>query len=285
MAQRACFKLITVALLLLVARPSVSDDSKTSIEIGIAPFLSVYTLVQNYAPLVKHLESRLKIPVSIVSAPDYKTFYERIRKRAYPFIITPANSAYLAWSESSYVPMLKPLIHSRPVVVVTNNSNFSRLDDLRNKTISMSDPLAMTSMQGMQQLQEAGLLQGRDITIINMPNHSVAVNLLLAGEVSAAIVSDRAILQMPAAIKEKIKVVYTWDKSADPGVIYLANPNLSKKLREQISAAIYDYYKNTPDGIEQINEMGYGGLVTVTSGELKHLAPYGELLKKALAKM
>ncbi|HEX5338331.1 MAG TPA: PhnD/SsuA/transferrin family substrate-binding protein, partial [Gallionella sp.] len=113
-------------------------EQNIGFEIGIAPFLPVKTLVQNYAPMRNYLQSHLHQPVIIVSAPDYRTYYQRIHKREYPIIIAAANSAYLAWAESSYIPLLQPLIHTRPVVVISKDKKLSKLSELRGKTVAMS---------------------------------------------------------------------------------------------------------------------------------------------------
>ena len=260
-------------------------EQNIGFEIGIAPFLPVKTLVQNYAPMRDYLQSRLHQPVIIVSAPDYKTYYQRIQKREYPIIIAAANSAYLAWAESSYIPMLQPLIYTRPVVVISKDKNLNKLSELRGKTVAMSDILAIVSMQGLQMLREAGLEPERDVTVKNMLNQGVAINFVISGEVAAAIVSDRAILQMPQSIREQIKIVYTWDKGAAPGIVYLASPDMPAEQIKQLSRAIQEFARDVPEGKELMQRWGYGGLVPITAEELQGLAPYGILLKEEISKI
>ena len=100
MVKVTYFRIFAASLLMLHLGCVYAAEQQTGIEIGIAPFLPVKTLVQNYEPMRDYLEARLKVPVTIVSARDYNTFYRRIRNHEYPVIITPANSAYLAWAES-----------------------------------------------------------------------------------------------------------------------------------------------------------------------------------------
>ena len=278
------FKILAAALLTLNAMATCASEQKPGLEIGIAPFLPVKTLVQNYAPLRDFLQSRLNEPVTIVSAPDYKTYYKRIQNRDYQIIITTASSAYLAWADYAYVPLLQPLKYTHPAVVILNTREFKQLSDLRGKVIAMSDATAIVSMQGLQMLQEAGLEPERSVKIINMQNHSVAVNHVIAGEVDAAIVSDRAIAQMPASIREQIKIAYVWEKGAAPGIVYMGSPDMPRKRLEQINKAIIEFARDTPEGIKLLNEMGYGGLKPIVAEELRLLEPYGAMLKNALTK-
>lgn len=284
MAQMTYFRILAAALLMSSLYSACAEEQKGGIEIGIAPFLPVKTLVQNYAPLRDFLQSRFNVPVTIVSAPDYKTYFKCIQNRDYQIIITTASSAYLAWADHAYVPLLQPLNFTHPAVAVLNTREFKQLSDLRGKVVAMSDATAIVSMQGLQMLQEAGLEPGSGIKIINKLNHSAAVNHVITGEVDAAIVSDRAIAQMPASIREQIKIVYVWEKGAAPGIVYMGNPDMPRKHLEQINKAIIEFARDTPEGIKMLNDMGYGGLKPIGAEELRLLEPYGAMLKKALTK-
>lgn len=273
---------VAAAFLIFGYAITYAAEQKAGIEIGVAPILPVRTLAQNYAPLSNYLKANLHESVTIVSAPDFKTFFQRIRDHEYPIIVTIPNSAYLAWADSNYIPLLWPLNYTRAVIVVTNDRPLLQPVELRGKTVAMPDALVTVSMLGIQMLQEAGLKPGRDVFIKNMQNHSEAVNNVISGEVAAAIVSDRAIMQMPLSIREKIKIAYTWEKGAIPGIVYLGNPDIPHARLDQISKAISRFANDTPEGKKLMEDWGYGGLKSVGPTEMRTLAPYGVLLKKAL---
>lgn len=283
MVRMSCFRILAAVLLMMNVFTVCASEQKRGLEIGIAPVLPVKTLVQNYAPLCDYLQHRLHEPVTIVTAPDIKTFFNRIRDRDYPVIITVPNSAYIAWAEYNYVPLLRPLVYTRAVIVVPQNQPPLQPSDLRGKTIAMPDALLTVSMLGLQMLHEAGLQPGSDVYIRYMLNHSEAVNYVISGEVPAAIVSDRALMQMPPATREKVKISYTWERGAIPGVVYLGNPDMPGDRLEQISQAIFEFARDNPDGKKLMADWGYGGLKPVDANEMRTLAPYGTLLKKALS--
>lgn len=275
-------RILAVALLILPISNIRAEEQKNGFEIGIAPFLPVKTLVQNYAPLREYLQNQLKEPVTFVSAPDYKSYFKSIQNHEYPIIITTASSAYVAWADYAYVPLLQPLNFTQPVVVVAKHQAFKQLSDLRGKTIAMSDATAIVSMQGLQMLREAGLEPERNVHIKNMQNHSAAVNHVIAGEVAAAIVSNRALMQMAPAVREQIKIVYTWEKGAAPGIVYMGNPDISRDRLEKIKKTILEFSQKTPEGVKLMAEMGYGGLQNIAPADLEKLAPYGALLRNIL---
>jgi phosphonate transport system substrate-binding protein len=266
------------------AGPGSDRQADEHLELAVAPFLPAATLVSNYQPMRAYLEQRLKEPVLFVTAPDYKTFYERAQRREYPVIITVANAAYLAYAESGYVPMLRPVIYTRPVIVVPKLASWTRIQDLRGKTIALPDTLAVVAMQGTQMLRELGLDPDKDVTLKYLPNHSAAVNHVISGEAAAAIVSDRALLQMPAATQAGVRVIETWEKGAVPGVVYLANPALSPQRVTQLTQAILKFVHDTPQGHEFIKKMGYGDLTTAIPQDLAPLATYGGIFKATIAK-
>jgi phosphonate transport system substrate-binding protein len=254
------------------------------LELGVAPFLPARTIAQNYQPMRTFLEKHLKEPVLFVTAPDYKSFYERTRHREYPIIITIASAAYLAQAESGYVPMLRPIVDTMPVIVVSRNSSLKGIQDLHGKTVALPDPLAVIAMQSAQLLRESGLDPGRDVNLKHLPNHSAAVNHVISGEAAAAIVSDRALLQMPAATQAGVRVIQTWEKGKLPGVVYLASPALPPQRVAQLTEAILKFTHDTPEGREFINKLGYGGLVPANKQDLEPLATYGMMFKEAIVR-
>lgn len=274
---------ITAAVLLLNAITVFAAEQTGGLVIGIAPFLPVKTLVQNYAPLRDYLEIKLNEPVTIVSAPDYKTYYKCIQKHDYHIIITTASSAYVAYTDYAYTPLLQPLNFTHPVVVIGKDQQITKLTELRNKTIAMSDATAVVSMQGLQMLRDFGLQPGRDVSIKNLQNHSAAVNYVITGEVDAAIVSDRALMQMPATIKDKVKVIYTWEQGAAPGIVYMGSPDMPSDRLKLINSTILEFVRSTPEGKKMMLDTGYGDLVPVNLDDLRALAPYGVLLKASLS--
>lgn len=287
---RSGASLRTILWLLALLSPAISSPASATdpeqaavLELAVAPYLPVQTLVRNYQPLRLYLERHLRQPVVIVTAPGYKTFYERTQRREYPVVVAAAHAAYLAHAEAGYVPMLRPVIDTSPVLVVSRQSSLARARDLRGKTVALPDPLALISMLGVQMLREAGLDPDKDLNLRYMPNHSAAVNHVIAGEVTAAIVSDRALLQMPAATQVSVHVIQTWTNGAAPGVVYLASPALPGQRVAQLTEAILKFTRDTPEGREFVNKSGYGGLVPATARDLEPLAPYGARFKAMMA--
>lgn len=256
-------------------------EAKPPIEIAITPFLPVRTTVQNYEPMRVYLEKRLQRKVLFISAPDYKTFARRTQHLDYAYVITVAHAAYLAQTETGYVPLLRPMNQTEPTLVVAKTDPLERLADLRGKTIALSDPLALVSMQAQSMLREANLDPERDVALKYLPNHGAAVNYVLSGEAAAAIISNRALEQMPAGTRDAVRVVQAWHKGAAPGIVYLASPKVPRAEAEHFSKAVLEF-ANSAEGRVLMQRMGYRTLLPMGPDDLNFVAPYGAALKAAL---
>ena len=168
-------------------------------------------------------------------------------------MITVANSAYLAHVDHGYVPMLRPAVLTRPVLVVAAHASLASIPSLRGAVIALPDPLAVISMQGMHMLREAELDPERDVIVNHHQNHAAAVNHVISGEAAAV-----------------------------PGVMYLASPKVSPARVARLNQAILEFVRNTEAGRDLMKNPGYDGLIPATSEDLKPLAPYGAQLKAAL---
>lgn len=278
------FGMVLGCALTVGATARAADDTQPHVEIAIAPFLPTAILIQNYQPMMTFLEQRLKRPVVLVTAPDYRTFNERMLRREYRFMIAVANSAFLAITDAGYTPLLRPAIYTRPVLVVQKASTAQRVQDMKNLKIATTDAMGVVAMQGTTMLRDAGIDPYRDIALQHLANHGVAVNFVLTGEVDAAIVSDRALKQMPENKRDALRVVHVWEQGAVPGVVYLASKDIAAEIISEVRDAILAFTRDTEAGRDLMVQFGYGSLLPVQSDELKFLAPYAEQLKALLSR-
>lgn len=273
---------LLAVLLSLLAPYAFAGNRATGFELTFTPFLPARTMIQNYQPMRAYLEMHLHEPVTFVTAPSYKIFNDHLRQHAYPFVITTANSAYLAYTDSGYTPILRPAINTHPVLIVAKQSTVATVQALRGAILTLPDPLAIVSMQALAMLREAGLDPQRDVKIKYVVNHSAAVNFVISGEAAAAIVSDRALMQMPEASRNAVRIVQTWEAGAAPGIVYLASPQVPRARAEHLRQAILAFVRDTAEGRQMIRKLGYGDLIPARAEDLKPLAPYGAQLKAAL---
>lgn len=250
-------------------------------DIAIAPFLPVRTLVANYQPMVSYLEKRLGESVTLLTSTDYRAFNAATQRHEYPFIITVANAAFLAHADAGYMPLLKPVVYTRPTLVVSRSVKWDHIRDLRGQVIAVPDALSVVAMQAPEMLREAGLNPEHDVKLAYAQNHAAAASRVLAGEAGAAVISDRAFLQMNPATRQGLRKIATWEPGAAPGVVYLSSPHVPADRAQRVKVAILEFVE-TPQGQQLMEHFGYGGLQPATPEDLRFLAPYGAQLREAL---
>lgn len=255
-------------------------NAEEPLEIGIWPYMSTRALLETYQPMQVYLEQRLHRPVLFVTAPDQKTFVERTQKGEYRFVVTAPHFARLAQMDAGYVPMLRAKRNASGVFVVDKNSTLHRVDELRGKTVTMTDRITLMSMLGLQSLRDYGLEPGRDVTVHYSLSHNSAVLAVLRGESAAAATSLAILGQMPNNVKYSVKVLAITGEVTP--VVYLANPQVAEQEIHDMAQILLDFTGRTPEGMKFISDLGYQGLSPPTDIEMQRIDPYVVELRKLL---
>ena len=255
-------------------------NAEEPLEIGIWPYMSTRALLETYQPMQVYLEQRLHRPVLFVTAPDQKTFVERTQKGEYRFVVTAPHFARLAQMDAGYVPMLRAKRNASGVFVVDKNSTLHRVDELRGKTVTMTDRITLMSMLGLQSLRDYGLEPGRDVTVHYSLSHNSAVLAVLRGESAAAATSLAILGQMPDDVKNSVKVLAITGEVKP--VVYLANPQVPEQEIHDMTQILLDFAGRTPEGVQFMSDLGYQGLRPPTDVEMQRIDPYVVELRKLL---
>ena len=267
------------AVAFLGASPAASGGD--AIEFGILPTLSTRATLSTYQPLREYLEERLQRPVTLITAPDFPTYIERTRRGVYSFLVTAPHFARLAQIESGYVPMVRVKRELRGLLVVREGSGIQTLADLRGKTISTPERLAIVTMLGLELLRAHGLQPGRDVTVRPATSFTSAVLAVQNGESDAAITAPTALSQMPEQSRAGLRVIAS--TASIPGTVYMASPRVPPAEIERMTRLLMDFSADPTRGKTFFEHTGYEGLVRATPEELRALDPYVAELKRRLA--
>ena len=261
---------------------SVPAHAEKALEIGIWPYISTQAMITAYHPLQVYLEQRLHRPVIFVTATGQRAFVERTQKGEYQFVITAPHFARLAQQEAGYVPMLRPKRNSFAVFVVEKDSPLKSISELRGKTITLTDPVTMIAMLGLQALRDNGLQPGKNVTVHYAVSHNSAVLDVLRGESDAAVTGAIILDQLPDSIKNGVKILAIGGETSP--MIYLANPQVPEQEAAAMTRILLDFVDHTPEGAKFVHDLGYQGLRPPTQAEMQSLDPLVVELKKLLKK-
>lgn len=255
----------------------LSVQASKGLEIAIFPYLPTPTLLERYQPLRIYLQQQLGESVTLVSAPDYPSFFERTQRREYQIVITAAHAARWAEVEAGYRPLLRPGFDTNAILLVRKDSWYRDIKDLRGKTIATPGPFAIVSQLGAEWLRKAGLNPGQEVTLQSNFTHATAMHAVAEGVTDAALISNRAFVAAKSELKDRVHSLGQ-SKDGGPGVVYLAHPAMSEQRVAAFKAAVLTFVK-TPEGKAFVASLGYDTLREIKPGELAMLDPYVRELK------
>lgn len=265
-----------LALVLFMAtfprHATAADASVKPLEVGIIPNVSTHALFAAYQPMRLYLEQRLGRPVILLTAPDFRTFYERTGKGDYDLVITPPHLARLAELESGYVPLTTYQNGLDALLLVAKSGQIKTVADLRGKSIGMPDLLALAPMAGRHWLEQRGLKAHIDYTLRITAPHNTAVLSVMRGDTDAAIVGSGPYQLMPAELRDGVRIL------ANVGTVinatFMAHPRLSADERTRIKGALLAFANESPEGKKFVMDNEFGGMKPLSSRDLKTMDRY-----------
>lgn len=267
-----------LAASLVAGAPALAAEPQ-ALEIGVFPAFSTRTILSTYQPLRDYLADRLKRPVVLVTAPDYRTFIARTQRGEYRAVVTAPHFARLAQLEAGYVPLVRVKRELRGVIVVRGDSGIASVADLRGTTIGAPDELAIVTMLGEQLLRTHGLEPGKDVDVRHYPSFNSAILAVHGGKTSAALTAPTALAQMAREVRDSLREIAT--TAAVPHVMYLAHPQVPPQEVRQLRELLMDFEKQ-PAGVEFFKHTGFVGLEPPAPEQLRTLDPYVAMLKRRL---
>src|SRR5574343_692261 len=230
-------------------------DSRV-LTVGLMPYLSTRTLLANYQPIAVTLESALKQPVQLLTAPDFDTFVKRVIDGEYDVALLAPHYARLATREYGYTPLLLHKAPIRGVLVTRRSQPLGSFDGLRGQEISVVDRSALIVIAGALTLAENGLKENVDYRFVETVSHSSALHNAITGKARAALVSYSTLVLAAPDLQRDTQV---WrDIATIPGQFYIAHSRIPLARQQAIKAALLAFEKST-EGQQFFEKTKHGG--------------------------
>lgn len=265
----------TIQILLLFAASMAHAEQDLSF--GFIPYVSASALVEFQAPLKQYVASRLGQAVAIVTAQDFDTFLDRTQKREYDIIYTAPHFGRIAQKRDGYIPIAMTSHNVQGYFLVKQDSPIMKLEDLKNRTITIAQRKSILFQMAENQLKKKGLIDGKNITIIEAHSHNNAQYAPISGQSDAAVTGVQLWLGMDPKHKDQLRVIDTTERV--PGFFVMANPNLPKATRNKLKQALLGFAE-TEEGKQYFKKTGFVGMEPLTEKKLKDMDPYTQILLK-----
>jgi phosphonate transport system substrate-binding protein len=265
--------------MLLLAGLRMANAQETPLRFGVFPNLSPRLLVETYQPLSDALSTRLKRPVELQTAPDFKTFFERTQAREYDLVLTAPHLAWLAYRERGYRPLFVYQRETEGILVIHADSGYKSPLELKGKTIMLADALAITVMRMESDLAKMGLAAGRDFTSLEVGSHNNAALHVVERRCDAAILGGLPFQRLPEAMRRNLRVIKA--TQSFPGQVYLVNPALSHDQEMAIRGALKGFM-DSAEGKAFLAQGGFVGLRNMEGWELRQFEQDGKRLQQKL---
>lgn len=264
---------------LLALLPLPAATAGEAIEIGVAPYYSIKLLFEQYEPLRLHLEKSLARPVYLATAKDFHDFAHATRRHDFPFVFTVPHFGRLAQIDSGYRPLAQMKAKLQGTFLVRKDSFFTKITDLKGRTLATPDRLAIITFMGEEALVEAGLSLSQ-VARQAKPTHNAAALSVLNGETDAALVWHSTLASMAPEIAGQLRAIGN-TVELPTFILFLAAPEVSAADAEAAREAVLAFGASEA-GQAFKKATAYGHIAPVLPAEIAHLDRYLPRVRDAL---
>ena len=263
-----------VILMVIIAAPSTITGARTEqLRLGVMPFTSAAALVNQFRHLRDHLQNELSIDVMLESAPDFRTFAQRLGENRYDVAFAAPHLAAFATSQGNY----RPLVQTAPksaTAYVRADSEIKDLSDLSGRTVVTPDGLAIvTLLAEAAWFGKAGVRPPAEIR--HTPSHNNALLLVANGRADVAISIPDVYARLPEADAERLRAIGTvGDMFAE---LYLLSGAVDADLADRIEKGLLAF-PNTDAG----RQFRTGPLSRAIPSDLKDYDQYMPVVRDRL---
>ncbi|GAB3260673.1 phosphate/phosphite/phosphonate ABC transporter substrate-binding protein [Chitinimonas naiadis] len=262
-------------LAFLAISPFLCAENR-DVRIGLEPYFTPRLLISGFQPLQLAMEKSLGRPVVLLTAPDYRQFVRRIEANEFDIVVIGPHTALYAEETAGYVPVLIGRSNLIGLVVVRREQGARQANELNEATIAMPDPLTATAMLGEEWLRKQGLrtaLRYYDF-------HNAAAMAVIHGDAQAAIINKTAFANMPAYIRDGLRVLA--ETRPLPHMVVLISKAADPQQRKTYTDSLAGFVNSREHGESFAGRVGFAGVDAIKPGELASVAPFVLELKRRL---
>ena len=266
---------ILLGLFFFLAIASAVRASDTALTFGLFPYVSRGQLMDYHTPLKVYLETQLKQPVDLITAPDFAEFMARTQKGEYDLVLTAPHMARLAEKRDNYARIAMTGHQVTGIFLARRDSGIRTMADLKGKSIMIAQPISIIHQMSIAHLERNGLIPGKDVTVVGTRTHNNALYAPARHETDASVTGVLLWENADPKLREEM-IDFSRTESA-PGFMLMANKRLpASKIRHLQSLLLG--FANTAEGKAYFQATDLVGFDKIDDKTMKALDPYTRIL-------
>lgn len=263
------------AMLLLLALVTLPAQAEAPLVLGVFPYVSPAQLMAFHRPLAQHVSEVVSRPVELVSASNFGAFVEATRRGDYDLVLTAPHLGRLAETRDGYRRVVRSRHEVQGVFLARRDSQIERLEDLEGKVLMMAQRVSIIFQMAEESLRQHGLVDGRNIRVIETRTHNNAMWAPLRGEADASVTGTLLLDKLEHAQKDELRIIGR--TPAVPGFMLMANARLPAAQVKRLQADLPGW-ADTPEGDAYFGTNGLIGFALIDEPEMQSLDPYTKVL-------
>lgn len=243
-------KVLCISITFILATyTGIASSTGHTLTLGIFPYASTAKLIAHQKNIPTLVRDNTGINLSLVTAGDSATFIDRLRAYEYDLIYSPPHLARYAEKKHGYQRVVMTSHQIRGVFLVSKDSPYRSVMDLKNSTISIGPVKTILHQLALRQIMDQGLIPGQDIHINGVNTHNNAIYNLLKHDSDAAITGIKLWKSFPPGEKAGLRELALTDPVS--GFIVMARPGLKQTIIDQLQLAFLSFDKS-PLGVNYL---------------------------------
>ncbi len=182
-------------------------DQEGHYTLGVVPFVSLSHLADSFAPVIINMRQTLGKPILLRSSSSFGTFMENLKNERYDIAYMQSLDFVRLAHNAGYVPITTSDAGVFVVLVVASASAFSRLDDLKGKTVGLASEVSALSYMTKFTMKSRGIDLDNEIEFVYLSNNGACLFELFVGGVDACAMSVTALNSFQKKPGHEIKVL------------------------------------------------------------------------------
>lgn len=226
---------IAFAIILLFALPARSAESgKKSYTLAVVPNQPAITLHRNWTPFLQYLSQQVGVEIELKLYDKIDVFLAETRNGTPDFTYSAPNMFFLAHQKQKYVPLVRSSHPLQGQVFVRKDSPYTKVSDLKGKTIAFVGPKSICSV-----ITRHSLLTGQGAIDYNSSFSGSTINVaksVVLGKVDAGATLDTSVINDAPEMLSEFRVILRTEKIAPHPLA--AHPRVPKRLQSAVTRAV-----------------------------------------------